>query len=229
MHTFIASLSAFWLGILTSVHPCPFATNIAALFFIVEQSVQNKRIAANAVMYVFGRTLVYSAIGVIAVSGIASIPETSNLLQFYMSKLIGPLLLAAGVLIMGLIPGIAFGQKTPDGFKKSFYGRVGPLNSFILGAVLALTFCPASAALFFGGLIPLAIKSGSNILMPVEYGIGSGLPVLIFALLISKGYQSIELLSRKIKAAEKWASLLTGAVFIVLGLYYSFKYVFELF
>lgn len=48
-----------------------------------------------------------------------------------------------------------------------------------LGVLFALSFCPVSAAIFFGTLIPLAL--------PSVYGIGTALPVFAFAILIATG------------------------------------------
>lgn len=229
MHGSVSIIAAFWLGISTSIHPCPFATNIAVLFFIVDQTIRSKQVLWNSIMYVAGRTVIYAVLGYVLVTGLISIPETSNTLQYYMSKLIGPFLIVSGMLMLGLFPGVHYSNNAHTRITKKYHGKVGLINSFILGAILALTFCPASAALYFGGLVPLSLKNSSSIILPVVYGIGTGIPVLIFAVLIAKGYQSIEKLAKRINVVEKWATRSTAIFFIALGLFYSFKYVFELY
>ena len=107
-------------------------------------------------------------------------------------------------------------------------GRGGIWGAGLLGIVFALSFCPVSAALFFGSLIPLSVKDGSRVLYPLMFGAGTGLPVVVLAMMIAFGAKSIEALFRKLTRVELWARRITGAIFIAVGVYYSLVYIFEI-
>jgi len=92
--------------------------------------------------------------------------------------------------------------------------------------LFALSFCPISAALFFGSLIPLAVSNESGVLLPSVYGLGTGAPVLVTAVVVAAGAKSIGAAFRKMTAFEKWARRATGVIFIGVGVYLSLVYVF---
>lgn len=85
---------------------------------------------------------------------------------------------------------------------------------------IALNFCPISAALFFGGVIPLAIEE-SRIFIPAIYGIGTGRPVLLVAITLAFSAKMVGKMFKKINQFEYWARTITGGFFIVLGIYFS--------
>ena len=102
-------------------------------------------------------------------------------------------------------------------------GKWGMWGSGLLGIVFALTFCPLSAALFFGSLIPLAIDAKSSVIMPLVYGLGTALPVVAFAIVIAFGLKSIGKIFDKLTQIEKWVRRLTALVFIGAGIYLLLK------
>jgi cytochrome c biogenesis protein CcdA len=106
---------------------------------------------------------------------------------------------------------------------------IGIWGALLLGAVFALSFCPVSAALYFGSLIPLAVKANSSVVLPIVYGIGTALPVMVFAVLLALSAQSVGKAYNILAKIEWWARIITGWIFILLGLYFSLKYIFEVF
>ena len=74
-----------------------------------------------------------------------------------------------------------------------------------------------------------AVRVKSIVLVPAVFGIGTALPVLVFAFLIALGSKSLGSAFNKLATFEKWARGITGGLFILLGIYYCLKYVFELF
>lgn len=221
----IGAASALWLGILTSISPCPLATNIAAISFIGKHIGSTGHVLLSGLSYTLGRAAAYIALGVLIVAGLMSIPGVSNFLQQYMNKLLGPLLIIVGMFLLELlhvnIPGVAAGDKLQEKAEKG-----GILGAGLLGVVFALSFCPVSAALFFGSLIPLALQHGSRFLFPALYGIGTGLPVIVFGILMALGARSIGVTFNRLTQFEWWARRLTGAVFILVGIHYSLTYIF---
>ncbi len=94
----------------------------------------------------------------------------------------------------------------------------------MLGLLFALSFCPVSAALFFGSLIPLSIKHNSSVLFPSVYGLGTALPVIAAAIVLAFGTKSIGTFFTKLTKIEIWVRRVTGAVFAVVGAYYTLVY-----
>ena len=89
--------------------------------------------------------------------------------------------------------------------------------------IFALTFCPVSAALFFGSLIPIAIQAQSSVLMPSVYGIGTALPVLVFAVLIAFGVHAVGRAFKRLSAFDKWARQATAVIFLAVGVYLTVR------
>ena len=163
--------SAFWLGILTSISPCPLATNIAAVSFISRNLGSSKKVLWSGLLYAAGRMLTYVVIAVLAVASLLSLPEVSFFLESNMHKIIGPLLIVVGIVLLDVIP-ISFSASLvqPTHCPRKA-GKWGIWGSGLL-EYFALTFCPLSAALFFGSLIPLAIDGKSAVMMPSVYESG---------------------------------------------------------
>jgi cytochrome c-type biogenesis protein len=166
--------------------------------------------------------LVYIAIAVFAVTSLLSLPEVSFFLQSNMHKIIGPLLIIVGIVLLDVLP-ISFSASLLSDSVQERAGRWGIWGSGLLGIVFALTFCPLSAALFFGSLIPLAVDGKSAILMPSMYGLGTALPVFVFALVMAFGVKSLGRFFEKLTQMETWARKATAFVFIAAGLYLLLK------
>ena len=224
---FTGIATALWLGVLTSISPCPLATNIAAVSYIGKQIADIRRVMISGLFYSIGRMLTYLGVGAIVVAGVLSIPSISLFLQRYMIMIIGPVLILAGMFLLELIGSGLTGPNMSSSAQK-FAGKGGVWEAGLLGIIFALSFCPVSAALFFGSLIPLAINHESVVLLPALYGIGTALPVLTFAVLIAFSAKSVGMLFNKLTVFERWARRLTGVTFIVVGLYLSLKYIFNI-
>jgi cytochrome c-type biogenesis protein len=214
--------SALWLGILTSISPCPLATNIAAVSFIARNLGSSKKVLWSSCFYAAGRMLLYVAISVLAVASLLSLPEVSLFLGTNMHKIIGPLLIIAGIVLLDVLP-ISFSTSVVGGSVQEKAGKWGLWGSGLLGIIFALTFCPFSAALFFGILIPLAIDGKSAVLMPSVYGLGTALPVIAFALVMVFSVQSIGKIFDKLTHIERWVRKLTAVVFIGAGIFLLLK------
>ncbi|WP_029165834.1 aromatic aminobenezylarsenical efflux permease ArsG family transporter [Aminiphilus circumscriptus] len=217
---------ALWLGILTSISPCPLATNVAAVAYLVQGDMGRTRrdMFISGAAYVAGRTLVTILLGVVVVTGILSLPGLSALLQRSMNKLAGPLLLIVGVFLLDLVPlSFPWSGKTES---LRFSRNAG--GAFLLGVLFGLALCPVAAALFFGTLVPLAVEHSSPFLLPLFYGVGTGLPVIAAAALLGKGMHSAATLLLTFSSVEKLSRLVTGGIFLLLGTYLIFRHVFLL-
>jgi cytochrome c-type biogenesis protein len=222
----IGAGSALWLGVLTSISPCPLATNIAAISYIGRKVGNSRQIFLTGLLYTIGRTLAYLVLAFILVASVLSMPQVSLFLQKYMSLALGPILILVGMFLLGLIQMDISGQGIGEGMKKRV-DAMGIWGALLLGIVFALSFCPTSAALFFGSLVPLSLKVNSSIALPVIYGIGTALPVMVFAVLLAISAQSVGKAYNVLAKIEWWARMTTGWIFVLVGIYFSLKYVFE--
>lgn len=224
MEFLIAFGSALWLGILTSISPCPLAANIAAVSFLSKKIAHPAMVFASGLAYTIGRMAAYATLGWIIISSLLGIPQIAQFLQKYMVIALGPFLIITGVFLLEVItlklPGITLSQKHQNKLVES-----GALGALALGFLFALAFCPVSAALFFGSLIPLAIHSNAGTLLPFIYGIGTGIPVLIFAVALALGATSMSHWFHRITKLEYYTRRITGIIFILVGLYYVGIYI----
>lgn len=212
-------LAAFALGLMTAISPCPLATNITATAYL-SKNIDNKlKVLLNGIFYTLGRMFSYTSLGVIFYFG-ASQFKVSRLLQSLGGIWLGVGLLIIGILMLDIIKFNIplfdkFKPKVNEDKKKNNY-----LNSFLLGVVFALAFCPFSGVLYFGALIPMTIASPSGLLLPPIFSIATGLPVIIIAWLIAYSIGNIGKFYSKMKSFERWFKRIIAGIFIIVGTYY---------
>ena len=222
---YVAVGSAFWLGILTSISPCPLATNIAAISYIGHRVDRPASVFLSGLLYTAGRMLTYLTLGIALVATSLSVPTVAFTLQRHMNRFLGPLLILVGLVLLGILRLPVKGSGITQRLQRRA-DSMGIWGAGLLGIIFSLSFCPTSAALFFGSLLPLAISRQSGLLLPAVYGIGTALPAFIFAILLAMGAHRIARAFQRITMFEKWARRLTGALFIMIGVYFSLVYLF---
>ena len=211
-------LTAFILGLMTAISPCPLATNITAIGFISKDIVSQRKVFINGLVYTLGRAITYTVIGLLFFFG-ANQFEFSGFIQEWGERLLGPLLIIIGLFMLGIIklniPIIdSLSAKMENKKNSGFWGVL------LLGIVFALAFCPYSGVLYFGMLIPMTIGSASGLYLPLFFAIATGIPVIIFAWLIAFSLGSIGNVYNKIRTFELWFRRIVAILFIIVGLYY---------
>jgi len=219
--TNIPILSAFILGLMTAISPCPLATNITAIGYISKDIADKKKIFINGLLYTLGRAISYTGLGALLYFG-ASKFHIAKFFQLYGERILVPLLIIIGFIMLDFIkikiPGI---NKISENLeKKSKSGSAW--STLLLGIVFALAFCPYSGVLYFGMLIPISINSPDGLFLPFVFAIATGLPVIVFAYLLAFSVSSIGGFYNKIKVFEKWFRRLVAIAFIIVGLYYVY-------
>ncbi|SNR55551.1 aromatic aminobenezylarsenical efflux permease ArsG family transporter [Lutibacter flavus] len=215
----IPILSAFLLGLMTSISPCPLATNITATAFISKNISNKKKVFLSGIIYSLGRAFSYTTIGLILFFG-ASKFHVARFFQQNGEKYLGPLLIIIGLIMLNVIRlnflgKINFTQKLAE--KLATKGMWG---SFLIGVLFALAFCPYSGALYFGMLIPMTISSIDGLYLPIIFAFGTGLPVILFTYLLAFAAGNISAFYNKISKVEKWMRTIAGVVFLLTGIYY---------
>lgn len=213
---FIACGSCLAAGILTTIHPCPIATNIASISFLSGSAANRNKIIQISIFFICGYLATYLLLGAGISSGLLSIPMLNVRLQKSITLFLGPVLILLGMLQADLFS-----------LQKFYKGRIikylqtrkwTGAEAFPFGVLISLSFCPATASIFFGILIPLAIRYEQMILFPLIYAVGAALPVIAVSILIAKG----TILSNN----PRWIRILSmasGWVLIGIGIYLSIK------
>jgi len=217
---------AAYLGLLTAVSPCPLATNVAAISFLSRRVGEPRAALLTGLLYALGRSLVYVVIAALLVGGLLAAPAVSVLLQKYMNKALGPVLILVGMVLLELINLPVRGSELGQRVGQRVAGW-GVWAGFALGVVFALSFCPASAALFFASLIPLAVKFESATLLPAVFGVSTALPVVVFAVLIVVSTNAMARTFDRLTAFERWARRITGGIFLLVGVYFCLAFIFR--
>ncbi len=215
--------TALILGLMTSISPCPLATNISAICYISKDLNSRRKTFLNGILYILGRTISYTALGIVLIYFLkqgASIYKIQKFITTYGEMIIGPFLIIFGIIMLDIIKlklSISTGLTRKMENKES---KSSIWNSLLLGIVFALAFCPYSGVLFFGGLIPLSVSSASGYFLPVVFAVATGLPVIILAWILSFSVKSIGGVYNKLKTFEFWFRRIVGVVFIIIGAYY---------
>lgn len=215
-------LSAFVLGLMTAISPCPLATNITAIGYLSKDIENPKKAFYNGLIYTLGRTITYTGIGLIFYFGLSHM-EVSAFIQQWGEKVLGPILIIIGLFMLGVIKlsFLDFGGFSEKMEKK---GSTGFWDVLLLGIVFALAFCPYSGVLYFGMLIPMTVSSASGLYLPIIFAIATALPVLIVAWLLAFSVSSIGKFYKSIKSFEHWFRRIIAVLFIGVGIYYSVIY-----
>lgn len=239
--------AALYLGLLTSISPCPLATNIAAVSYVGRRVGDSRWVMAAGLLYTLGRCLAYLALAVFLATTAMSVPAVSLFLQKHMHMVLGPIFLLLGMFLVGLITLSGGGAVMSEGMKKRV-DSMGIWGALLLGVLFAVAFCPTSAAWFFGLLalilgseangvttllerigiaLPQASLPGSTVVLPLVYGIGTAVPVLLVAFLLAYSAKSVGKTYNMLSKIEWWARQITGWTFVLGGIWFSLAYVFE--
>ncbi len=239
--------AALYLGLLTSISPCPLATNIAAISYVGRKVGDTRLVIHAGLLYTLGRCLLYLALAALLTTTALSIPAVSMFLQKYMHLLLGPIFLLLGMFLVGLITVSSGGTMMTEGMQKRV-DSMGVWGALLLGILFALSFCPTSAAWFFGLLaltmgseagaitavlekvgiaLPEATLPGGSLVLPLVYGVGTAVPVLIVAFLLAYSAKSVGRTYNVLSGIEWWARTVTGSLFILVGIWFTVVYVFE--
>ncbi len=217
-------LSALLLGIITSISPCPLATNITAIAFISKDIENKKRVFLSGLIYTLGRAVTYTAIGVIFFFG-ANQFKIAGFLQKYGERILGPILILIGLFMLDLIKiKLPFSSKISEKLERKAE-KGGFWGVLLMGIAFALAFCPYSGVLYFGMLIPMTISSASGLYLPLIFAVGTGLPVIIIAYLIAYTVSGVGSFYNKIKVFELWFRRVVAVVFIGAGIYYLAQFI----
>lgn len=219
------ALTAFILGLLTAISPCPLATNIAAIGFISKNIEDRKAIFMRGIYYTVGRVLAYTVLGIILIS---ILKEGASMfgIQKAISKW-GELLIGSVLLVIGLF--MLFGDKInlpkfgfEGGEKGEKLAGKGSWGALLLGVLFAMAFCPSSGMFYFGMLIPMSVTATVGWFLPVLFAVATALPVLVVAWILAFSVEKVGEVYGKIQTVQKWLNIVVGTLFVIVGIYYCY-------
>ena len=215
------AFTAFLLGLLTAISPCPLATNIAAIGFISKDIENRQRISLNGLLYTLGRVIAYTLLGIILISILkegASVFGIQKAVGKWGELLLGPLLLIIGLfMLFGSrlnLPKFGFDGKGEGLAKKGGWG------AFLLGVLFAMAFCPSSGVFYFGMLIPMSVTATAGWMLPILFAVATALPVLVVAWILAFSVEKVGEFYGKMQVIQKWLNIIVGGLFVIIGIYY---------
>lgn len=215
----IPLLSAFVLGIMTSISPCPLMTNITAIAYISKDIKIAKHTLVSGLIYTLGRAISYTLLATLIYFGLSSF-EIAKIFQGWGDKVLGIVLILIALVMFGVIK-INFGSKNEKVEKiKEWLATQGHIGTLLLGILFALAFCPYSGVLFFGILIPLVLKSTESLLLPPLFALGTGLPVIALSFILAFSVGKVSKMYNAISKVEKIMRYGVATVFLAAGIYY---------
>ena len=173
-------ISAFILGLLVALNPCQLAINLSALTYLNNRSDKQHPLMSKGSLYVLGRSITYSILGIILS---ILIQQGLNIegVRTLMSKgedILPYLLIIIGVYLIYRM----FHHHDHHGEECHSCGktikRSGPLGALALGLMLAMAFCPETAIMYFGMLLPMSVANTLGWIAPVAFALGAALPVI---------------------------------------------------
>lgn len=216
-------LTAFLLGLLTALSPCPLATNIAAIGFIGKDIENRRQIFRNGLLYTLGRIVAYTLLGTVLITVLkegSSMFGIQKTIGTYGEWLLGPLLLLIGLFML-------FGSRLnlPQfGFSGNAEGlaKKGGWGTLLIGILFALAFCPTSGVFYFGMLIPMSATATAGYVLPVVFAVATAIPVLLVAWVLAFSVQRLGTFYGKMQVIQRWLNLVVGVLFVIIGMYYCY-------
>jgi len=223
----IPLVAAFFIGLMMAISPCPLATNITAIAYVSRNIGNSRYTILVGLLYSLGRMAVYVAIAALIVLCGLNVQSIALFLQEYGDIFLGPVLLVCGILMSEIIPfSFALEHTGLQNLKEEISEKLshqGLIGSFFLGILFAISFCPFSAVLFFGMLVPLALSTRDPIGVPLSFGLATGLPVILFSILLATGVNRCGALLGRVQAAEIWVRRFVAVIFILVGLSFTVR------
>ncbi len=218
-------LTAVLLGLLVAVNPCQIAICMSALTAFIQNDTDERRFMHNAWFFSAGRAALYVAlafllVGVLRFTGSKLRDETLRVLTEGVESILPYALLTVGFFFLY------------RGFHKHHHSdschnsgnlikRNKATGAFVLGMLLALLFCPESALLYFGMLIPMIAATGS-LLSLLFFSLAAVAPLVMVAYICKMSLRKTNQIESKLDKIQVWINFISGGVLILLSFFLFF-------
>ena len=212
-------LTALLLGILMILDPCTLFTSIAAIGYIDKEITNQRRVLRNGAMFVLGKLATYTLLAIPFIMG-ARTEGIQHLLQHWGEPLLAAFMIICGVLLLFTGRHHHEHDHGVSRWMKQLDGQNSGLWSFMLGIFFAIAFCPHRLVYFFTMVdIAITLPFSWNWLLPVVFGLGTGLPIMIIAWIISCSAVSMARVNAQLEKIEKWVRYISATLFLGFGAY----------
>jgi cytochrome c-type biogenesis protein len=214
----VPAITALLLGLIGATSPCQLSTNVAALAYVSRQATSSRRVMVAALAYTLGKVTVYSLLGLLVVAVGLELSRMAVPMAVVARKALGPLLILVGIIMVANLRwGFPSGPPV-SAWLEDRAKREGSLGPFLLGLAFSLAFCPTLFWLFFGILMPLSLSSGVGMVYPGLFALGTVLPLMMFAVLLSLGAKAARERILGMRRLSHLVQRATGAIFVIVGI-----------
>ena len=211
--------TAFLLGLLTILDPCTLMTSITAISYIDREINNRRKVLVNGLMFVLGKLTTYVLLSLPFLLG-AQTTGLQELLGRWGEPVLAGFMLLCGIVL--LFSGHHH-HEHDHGISRMLQNADSDTSwlwSFILGIFFAIAFCPHRLVYFLTMIdVTLTLPSTWNWLMPVVFSLGTGMPIMLIAWLVSYSAVNIAKLTSRMGTFEKWFRHICAILFLILGTY----------
>ena len=220
----IPAITALLLGLLTCVSPCPLCSNVTAIGFISRDISSRRRVLWQGIVFVLGRTVAYALLGAVLIAIIRSgrdLLQLQNVMGTWGERLLAPALIVIGLVM--LFSNRLHHHHHDCEIQARRHHKAGLFGAFLLGAFFAMSFCPVSALIFFGVLIPMSAQATGGYLLPVVFSLATSIPVLAVAWTIAYSMHNLGKFVGKLQSFQRWFNIVVALLFIAVGIFHIFE------
>ncbi len=210
----------FLVGVIMAINPCNMGVDLAGIAY-VSLKLDNPRGAVySGTFYTIGRALTYAVFGLLIFAFGSAVSDLAPVLQTYENLILGGSLVLIGVVMLGVVK-LNFSLSDANKPKRSLdMSDKGLLGALAMGVASSIALCPCTAVVFFGLMIPLSMEANiAGMSFPVFFGLGTGLPIMAFALLLGMSTKFAQSYLNSILKYEPFARKIFGAGFAIYGIY----------
>jgi cytochrome c-type biogenesis protein len=216
----IPLLASFLLGLVGALAPCQLTGNLGAITYYGNRSLQTKGQWIEIMFFILGKILVFTLLGLAVWLVGQSFQQILPGFFSWFRKLMGPLFILIGLSLIGLF---AFNWINRFTSVLPQWTGSGKTGSFLMGVSFSIAFCPTMFSLFFFTLMPIVLNTSYGAVLPSVFAIGTSIPLIIFAAIISY----IGLNGSLLKKSRKLGSVvqkLAGYTLIIVGIFDTVTY-----
>ena len=208
-------VTAFLIGLIVALNPCQLAISTSALTFLSKDGKGGRSVWLNGIFYSFGRFLAYLLLGWACL--FVNIAVNQQVVQI-VERVLPYVLLLFGAFF--ILRAFFHHHHHHDSCHNSGFiiHRYGSLGAMLLGGLLAFAFCPESAVLFFGIVVPLSLSSAAGMTIAPAFALAAILPSLLLAYLLSRASELVARFQLRMERLQFWSNLLVGIVFVLIAL-----------
>ena len=168
-------LTVVLFGVVGAVSPCQLTTNLSAMAYVSSRLGEGRPLR-EALAYISGKVLVYMTVGGAVILLGLQLQSAAVPVVIAARKALGPLMIVIGLGLLRVLRLHGSVGRSVSARLQARLPRKGAWGAFLLGVSFSFTFCPTLFWLFFGLMIPLALRSTAGLVFPGLFAVGTTPP-----------------------------------------------------